>query len=256
MEVLGRPVGSSDAATEDKAKHCRQDRVLRNIIWPRATKTPDSVQMRLFSRLFRNDPATSRARSDEREKLLADLEAEAARAPLGFQGTSLNRAGDLCLKADDRPRALQYYGRAIDAMLEEGHREPARGMAKKIIRIYPEAVRTLCTLTWLDLASRHTAMALVHLQEYLKAAKAGGRGDLARDQILDMAQAVTHRDFLNAAAEALEELDAEDDAAQVRDWAMSGGAPDAISDPDELATYCMKAAGGSNDARKAEGAPA
>ena len=209
--------------------------------------------MRLFSRWFRNEPATSRARSDERERLLADLEAEAARAPLGFRGSSLNRAGDLCLKAGDRSRALQYYGQAIDAMLEDGHREPARGMAKKIIRIYPEAVRTLCTLTWLDLASRHTAMALVHLQEYLKAAKAGGRADLARDQILEMARTVTPRDFLNAAAEGLK---AEDDAAQVRDWAMSGGAPDAVSDPDELATFCMRAAVGSNAARREEGAPA
>ena len=209
--------------------------------------------MRLFSQWFRNESATSRAYSDEREKQLADLEAEAARAPLGFQGTSLNRAGDLCLKGGDRSRALQYYGQAIDAMLEDGHREPARGMAKKIIRIYPEAVRTLCTLTWLDLASRHTAMALVHLKEYLKAAKAGGRSDLARDQILEMARTVTHRDFLNAAAEGLE---AEDDAAQVHDWAMSGGAPDAVSDPDKLATYCMRAALGSSAAPKAEGAPA
>ncbi len=210
--------------------------------------------MRLFSQWFRNESATSRARSDEREKLLADLEAEAARAPLGFQGTSLNRAGDLCLKAGDRSRALQYYGRAIDAMLEDGHREPARGMAKKIIRIYPEAVRTLCTLTCLG--SRHTAMALVHLREYLKAAKAGRRADLAREQILEMARTVTQRDFLNAAAEALEGLEAEDDAAQVRDWAMSGGAPDAVSDPDKLATHCMQAAVGSNAARRAEGASA
>ena len=209
--------------------------------------------MRLFSQWFRNESDTSRARSDEREKQLADLEAEAARAPLGFQGTSLNRAGDLCLKAGDRSRALQYYGQAIDAMLEDGHREPARGMAKKIIRIYPEAVRTLCTLTWLDLASRHTAMALVHLHEYLKAAKTGGRADLARDQILEMARTVTHRDFLKSAAEGLE---AEDDAAQVRDWAMSGGAPDAVSDPDKLATYCMRAAVGSSAARREEGAPA
>lgn len=212
--------------------------------------------MSLFSQWFRSESRSSRALAAEREKRLADLEADAAREPLGYEGTSLNRAGDLCLKAGDRPRALQYYGRAIDAMLGDRHPEPARGMAKKIIRIYPEAVRTLCTLTWLDLASRHTAMALVHLQEYLEAAKAGRRADLAREQILEMAGTVTHRDFLEAAAEALEELEAEDDAARVRDWAMSGGAPDAVSDPDELSAYCMRAAVGSNTARRAEGSPA
>ena len=212
--------------------------------------------MRLFSQWFRNESDTSRARSDEREKQLADLEAEAARAPLGFRGSSLNRAGDLCLKAGDRSRALQYYGQAIDAMLEDGHREPARGMAKKIIRIYPEAVRTLCTLTWLDLASRHTAMALVHLQEYVDAAKSGHRGHLASKQMLQMARAVTHREFLEAAAKALEELEADDDAARVRDWATSDGGEDAVVAPDELATHCMRAAVGSNAARRAEGAPA
>ena len=183
-------------------------------------------------------------------------EAEAASAPLGFQGTPLNRAGDLCLKSGDRARAVQYYGRAIDAMLEDGHPEPARGLAKKIIRIHPEAVRTLCTLTWLDLASRHTAMALVHLQEYVEAAKRGRHADLARGQILEMARAVTHREFLDAAAEALAELEGAGDAAQARDWASSGGARDAVADPDELAAHCMRAAVGSNAARRAEGAPA
>ena len=212
--------------------------------------------MGLFSQWFRSESANSRARSEAWEKEVADLEEEAARASLGFAGTSLNRAGDLCLKAGDRRRALHYYGRAIDAMLEDGHPEPARGMAKKIIRIYPEAVRTLCTLTWLDLASRHTAMALVHLAEYVEAAKAGQRADLAKDQILGMARAVTHRDFLKAAADALEVLEADDDAAKVRDWAVGDGPPDAVADPDELAIYCMRAAVGSNAARKAEGAPA
>jgi len=225
-------------------------------MFPPATETLDAVQMRPFSQWFRNESGTSPAPSRGLEKQLAVLEAEVESAPLGFQGTPLNRAGDLCLKSGERSRALQYYGRAIDAMLEDGHPEPARGMAKKIIRIYPEAVRTLCTLTWLDLASRHTAMALVHLREYVEAAKTGKRAHLASEQILEMARAVTHLDFLEAAATALEELDAEDGAAQVRDWATSGGAEGAVADPDDLAVHCMRSAVGSNAARKAEGAPA
>ena len=59
----------------------------------------------------------------------------------------MNRAGDLCLRAGDRVRALRYYGRAIDALLGDGQPEAARGVANKIIRVHPDAIRTLCTLT-------------------------------------------------------------------------------------------------------------
>ena len=212
--------------------------------------------MRPFSQWFRSGSNDARARADDQEKQLADLEAEALNAQVGSKGNALNRAGDLCLRAGDKDRAVAYYGRSIDAMLQDGHPEPARGMAKKIIRIRPQAVRTLCTLTWLDLASRHTAMALVHLQQYVDAAKRGRRGDLAREQVLAMAQTVTHPEFLEAAAEALKQLDGTKDAERVLSWASEGGAPDAVTDPDELAIRCMREAVGSNAARRAEGASA
>ena len=49
--------------------------------------------------------------------MLESLEEKASTAEFGFRWVPLNRAGDLCERAGDRPRALEYYGRAIDAML-------------------------------------------------------------------------------------------------------------------------------------------
>ena len=40
----------------------------------------------------------------------------------------------------------------------------------KLIRVHPGAVRTLCTLLWLDLGARHMATALMHLRDYIEAA--------------------------------------------------------------------------------------
>ena len=62
---------------------------------------------------------------------LAKLEQEAGNAPAGYKGTPLNKAGDVALRDGDKPRAFDYYGRAIDAFLEDDQREAARGVAKQ-----------------------------------------------------------------------------------------------------------------------------
>lgn len=185
------------------------------------------------------DPARIRAR-------IAELEAQAARERAGYQGMPLNRAGDLCLEIDDRASALGFYGRAINALLDDHQREAARGVANKIIRIHPGAVRTLCTLTWLDLASAHVATALLHLRDYVAGVERVGTQDLAQLHVLEMAKVVSDREFLDAVADALDRLDAPDDAAEVREWAAAGGGPDAIRDQEEFAAYCVTAAAGSN----------
>jgi tetratricopeptide (TPR) repeat protein len=190
------------------------------------------------------------------EKKLVALEAEADHAPLGFRGQPLNKAGDLCLKADDHERALQYYGRAIDALLQDEHPEAARGVAGKIIRIHPGAIRTLYTLTWLDLAAHHIASALTHLRDYTEAAKRGGQRSRAADAIVEMAKSVREREFLNAAGDALGGLGFDELADRVHAWAASGGSPDAIHDDEEFRTQCVQAAIGSNAQRKAGGPPA
>lgn len=184
------------------------------------------------------------------ETKLEALEAEAEKARLGFRGQPLNRAGDLCLKADDHARALQYYGRAIDALLEDERPEAARGVAGKIIRIHPGAIRTLYTLTWLDLAAQHMASALTHLREYTEAAKRGEQTTRAAEAIVEMARLVRKHEFLNAAGDALGRLGFDNLADQVHAWAAEGGSPDAVDDDEEFRTQCIQAAIGSNAQRK------
>lgn len=200
---------------------------------------------------FKNKSAadTSSPPPKSLEERLEALEEQAARETAGYQGMPLNRAGDLCKEAGDRGRALSYYGRAIDALLAEGQREAARGVANKIIRIHPDAIRTLCTLTWLDLAAQHQATALLHLRDYVSAAREADQQLLARDQILAMARTVADEEFLAAAADALDSVDAADEAKWARDWAADGGSPEAIEDPEELAQECFRGALRSNERR-------
>ena len=193
-----------------------------------------------------DSPSTpTRGSGDWRQEVEA-LEREAERGSGAFQGTPLNRAGDVCLRAGERDLALSYYGRAIDALLEDGQREAARGVANKIIRVHPEAIRTLCTLTWLDLAARHMATALLHLRDYVEAARKGGQEFITAEQVFMMAHVAPQEEFLAAAADALDTLGYADRAAKVRRWVQSGGSPDRITDPKELATRCLNAAVGVN----------
>ena len=104
--------------------------------------------MSLFSRLFgskEKDAERPKARGGGLTQRLERLEKEAQNAAPGYVGTSYNRAGDLALKEGDADRAMSYYGRSIDAFLEDEQPEAARGVANKIIRLRPRAVRTLCT---------------------------------------------------------------------------------------------------------------
>ncbi len=222
---------------------------------PFATRSLTWRPMTPFSHWFRS-LTTRRAPVDPEslQRRLEALEEAARRAPLGLQGVPLNQAGDLCLEAGDRERALHYYGRAIDSYLEDEQPEPARGVARKIIRVHPRAVRTLCTLTWLDLAAGHMADAHVHLREYVKAAEREARKEIAGEQILAMARVVSHTPFVQEAADALERLGLEAEATKVRRWAMAGGAPNRPEDPGRLADLCFRQAVGSRVFRSGEGA--
>jgi hypothetical protein len=208
--------------------------------------------MKSLSGLFRSkNPAVDR-RAPVTDAVLGDLEAQAETADLGLRWVPLNRAGDLCDRAGDRARALQYYGRAIDAMLEDGQPEPARGLATKIVRIHPEAVRTLCTLTWLDLAAHHMASVVVHLNEYVAGALRSGREDIAGEQIQMMAHVVADVEFRAAAADALDAIDCPEAAAEVRVWIEAGQAPHDENAPEDWTDLCLSHALGSNVRRIAE----
>jgi tetratricopeptide (TPR) repeat protein len=200
--------------------------------------------MSFLSRLFGS--RSTEGDAQDLDARLARLEREADTAPPGYVGTSYNKAGDLALRGGADDRAAAYYGRAIDAFLEDGQREAARGVANKIIRVRPDAVRTLCTLTWLDLAAQHHATALLHLRDYVEAAKAVDRHSLAADQVYQMARLVPDGEFIEACADALDGLDLPRKAEKVRAWLGSGRSPDALTDSDELARACLRAAVMSN----------
>ena len=199
--------------------------------------------MSFFSRLF--GPKTG-ARSRKGPQTLAEqvreLERRAEGSPLGTRATLLNRAGDVCMRAGDHQRALGYFRQAIDLLLEDEQPVPARGVAKKIIRVHPETVRTHCTLTWLDLATRQHAAAVKSLREYVKAAERRNDFDQAGPQVLEMARITTHKGFLEEAAEALEKMGFAQDAEEVVTWLDQGGAPEAQWEQEELRMHCMRSA--------------
>ena len=198
--------------------------------------------MSFLSRLFGSSKGPSDDDPVDLDARIAALEAESAAGHQGLKGAPLNRAGDLALKAGDSGRAMSYYGRAIDTYLADEQLEAARGVANKIVRVHPEAVRTLCTLTWLDLAARHMATALLHLRDYVSASKRAGQEAIAGDQIFAMATLAPFDEFLAAAADALDQLDRADDATTVREWMKAGGSDDVIRDEHDLAEACMRAA--------------
>jgi tetratricopeptide (TPR) repeat protein len=202
--------------------------------------------MSFISRLFGSKDQTPSPSQGRLTQRLEKLEAEAEKAAPGYVGTSYNRAGDVALRSGDQDRAVGYYGRAIDAFLEDGQREAARGVANKIIRVRPSAVRTLCTLTWLDLAAKHSATALLHLRDYVEAAKDVDERALAANQIFEMARIVPDSEFLGAVADALDSLAFPKKAEKVRAWAGDEGSPDALTDQDELSSACLRSAINSN----------
>ena len=207
--------------------------------------------MSFLSRLFgsKDEPAQPKGKLTQR---LERLEEEAQNAAPGYVGSSYNRAGDMALREGDPERAVGYYGRAIDAFLEDEQPEAARGVANKIIRVRPHAVRTLCTLMWLDLAAKHSATALLHLRDYVVAAKEAKQYALAAGQIYEMARLVPDREILGAVADALDGLDFAKRADEVREWESKGGSPAVVTDPEALAIACLKAAARSNERLKAE----
>lgn len=184
---------------------------------------------------------------------LKELAAEAERASPGARWAVFNRLGDAYLKAGDRLRALRYFGKAIDALLEDDQPEPARAVAKKVIRLHPEAIRTLCTLTWLDLASMKIPVAIESLNEYARVTKGGNQERLACGQVLEMARLVSDSTFLTAAEKVLVDLGCTAGAAQVEEWKAGRGSPSAPKGPRELYVLCLKAAIGSNVRMKTEG---
>ncbi len=200
--------------------------------------------MSFLQRLF-GSSSTGRSSKDV-DAQLQRLETEAEKALPGYVGSAYNRAGDIALREGRAEKAVGYYGRAIDAFLEDAQREAARGVANKILRVRPDTLRTLCTLTWLDLAAKHEATALLHLRDYVE--KAAERDEHARaaTQIYQMARICPLEEFVGAVADSLDRLNYPNRAGEVRGW-VADGPPDMIADSDDLADACLQAAIQSNE---------
>jgi predicted Zn-dependent protease len=131
------------------------------------------------------------------EKRLRSLEQQAEVALPGFDAQFYNRAGDLCVEAQDRPRALSYYGRAIDAYLRAGRYNASGAVCRKLLRVSPGSVRARATLAWLSIGKGLLSDAQWEVDEYVEAAVGAGRADLARKHLRMMADA-THNMELRA----------------------------------------------------------
>jgi tetratricopeptide (TPR) repeat protein len=165
--------------------------------------------------MFRNFRGT---RQSERglEQKLKSLEQQAQIALPGFDAQFYNRAGDLCVEADDRPRALRYYGEAIDAYLQARRYNAAGAVCRKLLRISPSAVRARCTLAWLSIGKLLLSDARREIGEYVEAAKLAGQERLARKQLVMMADTARDADLRELLAVLLDDLGDSETAAHVR----------------------------------------
>lgn len=150
------------------------------------------------------------------ERHLKALEQQADVALPGFDAQFFNRAGDLCVEAQDRERALGYYGRAIDAYLRAGRYNAAGAVCRKLLRISPGSVRARCTLAWLSIGKGLLGDAQWEVDEYVDAAIAAGQADLATRQLRMMADATYDPELRALLADHLHKL-GDRDAASLLD---------------------------------------
>lgn len=151
------------------------------------------------------------------DKRLKSLEQQAEIALPGFDAQFFNRAGDLCVEAQDRGRALGYYGRAIDAYLRAGRYNAAGAVCRKLLRISPSAVRARCTLAWLSIGKGLLSDAQWEVDEYVQAAVDTGQADLALTQIRMMAEATYNPELRALLADHLHKLGDSEAARRVMD---------------------------------------
>lgn len=161
-------------------------------------------------------PADRRGEDDASSALEHELALlEAAAAANTSDGALMTRAGDLCLDAGQRRRALAYYGRAIDLDLTAGRYDAAAAVCRKVLRIAPRAVRTRATLAWLAIGRGVHASARRAIEEYVSAASRAGEEQRAARQLALMAQATRDPDLRRILAELLARVGAGADAQQL-----------------------------------------
>jgi hypothetical protein len=138
---------------------------------------------------------------------LEQLEDRALKAHADLAASLYNQAGDVSLAHDMERRALHYWGSAIDSYLLEARVPPVRAIAKKILRIRPASLRSLCTLIWTAIATGDLVQARAHLRGYVPRAYAEGRAQIAGHHLRRMAEIVDDSDFREWLGELLLEHD-------------------------------------------------
>ena len=127
---------------------------------------------------------TSRQSPEERlEAALARVLAALPAASPRKRAFLLKRAGDVCVAMDERRKALGWYGRAVDQLLELGDAAQAALLCRLIVYVQPEAVRARCTLTWIALGTGEDERAAENLAAYVDAARHAGQTALATQQL-------------------------------------------------------------------------
>lgn len=183
------------------------------------------------------------------EAKLRSLEKEAEAALPGFDAQFFNRAGDLCVEAQRRDRALGYYGRAIDAYMQAGRYNAAGAVGRKLLRISPGSVRVRCTLAWLSIGKGNLNEAQWEIDEYVQSAVDAGEVELARKQIRMMTDATYDTELRALLAGHLHKLG--DPEAAERIMSSPPPTPDRREEPDALWGRVLRAAlKGPEDLRK------
>jgi tetratricopeptide (TPR) repeat protein len=118
----------------------------------------------------------------------------------------MNLAGDLCIEAGQRERALLYFDACIDLYLMARRFAAASAVCEKLVRLNPEVVRARCTLAWLALARGLDDEAYRNVEEYGDAAVRLERPGIALQQLRAMAEETDSELVLEAIAHALLKL--------------------------------------------------
>jgi hypothetical protein len=101
------------------------------------------------------------------------------------------RGGDICVGLDAQRKALGWYGRAVDQLLELGDHEEAARMCRLIIYVQPDAVRARCTLSWIDIGAGMEEAAMEHVVSYAHTARQANQTELLTKQLGWMFEATT-----------------------------------------------------------------
>lgn len=148
----------------------------------------------------------------ESARRLAELESLAARASPGYQSQYWIQAGDLAVRLGDAPKALGYFGRALDSYLETGRLDAADALCRRMLEAAPDAVRVRGTLMWLAAARGDPAQVRAAIDEYVRVGFVRSQDPLLVHQLRLLGEASPAPEVREAVAEALLGLGAEADA--------------------------------------------